>query len=181
MDLVLHDGGNTESADTCVKCYMAPPAVRMISAGKCFFCHATHCLAFGELPWSVPFLNMQPNSQIQNHIPTQLSQIPRQTICYQAKPYGKLAGRPSLNSLMRFSWPSAVSWMVSLFPRIGSQSRSSSLVGKGASFAGVSNQSARPAQSPLQPRLVHQEKEVLVSTKAFHKGILPATVFPRPK
>lgn len=56
LDLVLHDGSGATSADACVKCYQSPPAVKMVSPGKCFLCHGAHCLAFGELPWAVPFL-----------------------------------------------------------------------------------------------------------------------------
>lgn len=55
--LVLHDGGDAATADRCVKCFASPPE-RMAAPGKCWVCHATHCLAFGELTWAVPLLHV---------------------------------------------------------------------------------------------------------------------------
>ena len=51
--LVLHSGGDESQKDVCVKCFQSPPAVKLVSPGKCFVCHSTHMLAFGEYTWAV--------------------------------------------------------------------------------------------------------------------------------
>lgn len=56
MELVLHEGP-TDATQICGKCHQGPPEVTMVVPGKCFPCHGTHCLCFGELPWSVAALH----------------------------------------------------------------------------------------------------------------------------
>lgn len=57
--LVLHGGAEGGSENSCAKCYEGPP-VRMATPTKCFVCHSTHMLAFGELTWAVTRQHYRP-------------------------------------------------------------------------------------------------------------------------
>ena len=57
MDLVLHEGPSPDASQACAKCFQGPPEVTMVFPGKCFPCHGTHCLCFGELTWPVAGLD----------------------------------------------------------------------------------------------------------------------------
>lgn len=57
--LVLHGGAEGGSENSCAKCYEGPPA-RMATPTKCFVCHSTHMLAFGELTWAVTCQHYRP-------------------------------------------------------------------------------------------------------------------------
>ena len=56
--LVLHDGDVENGSQGCVKCFQRPPQVVMAALGKCFICHGTHCVAFGEMTWAATRLHL---------------------------------------------------------------------------------------------------------------------------
>ena len=49
--LVLHDGDAENGSQRT-------PQVEMVALGKCFVCHGTHCLAFGEMTWAATRLHL---------------------------------------------------------------------------------------------------------------------------
>ena len=55
MNLVLHS--NAGDTATCVKCLQQDGQVRMQTPNKCWLCHSTHLLHFGELTWTAPGLH----------------------------------------------------------------------------------------------------------------------------